>query len=162
LEKKFKIARQVYNSCLGEALKRNKVVKSDKKYRQLLKEPKTKERDQQLSDIRSLYGFSEYELHKFVKNVQRKCKEHIGSFEAQKLATRAFQAVEKLHFSQVKKVHFKGFNEDISVENKSNNTGLRFVNGCILWGDSPTKKNPKPKNWLSIPLSPKPNDNMHT
>lgn len=52
LENKFKIARVLYNSCLGEALKRHKAVKSDKEYRNLLKEPKSKERDSQLSDIR--------------------------------------------------------------------------------------------------------------
>ncbi|MDC3412034.1 transposase [Terrihalobacillus insolitus] len=158
LEKKFKIARMVYNSCLGESLKRHKAVKSDKEYRQLLDEPKSKERDKHLSDIRLNYGFSEYGIHNFVKSVQRKFKEHIGSLEAQKLATRAFQAVEKLHFGKSKKVHFKGLSDDISVENKSNKTGLRFVEGNILWGDKPTKKNPKPKNWLSIPISPKPKD----
>ncbi|MDC3425899.1 transposase [Aquibacillus sp. 3ASR75-11] len=158
LEKKFKIARNVYNACLGEALKRHKAVKSDKEYRKLLKESKSKERDKQLSAIRLTYGFSEYGIHNFVKSVQRKFKEHIGSFEAQKLATRAFQAVEKLHFGKSKKVHFKNNTDDISVENKSNKTGLRFVGGNILWGDKPTKKNLKPKNWLSMPISPKPKD----
>ncbi|MDC3424868.1 transposase [Aquibacillus sp. 3ASR75-11] len=158
LEKKFKIARNVYNACLGEALKRHKAVKSDKEYRKLLKESKSKERDKQLSAIRLTYGFSEYGIHSFVKSVQSKFKEHIGSFEAQKLATRAFHAVEKLHFGKSKKVHFKNNTDDISVENKSNKTGLRFVEGNILWGDKPTKKNLKPKNWLSMPISPKPKD----
>ncbi|WP_066069601.1 hypothetical protein [Neobacillus soli] len=44
LEKKFKIARSVYNSCLGEAIKRHKRVKADKEYRVLLNESKTNER----------------------------------------------------------------------------------------------------------------------
>jgi hypothetical protein len=158
LEKKCKIARNVYNSCLGEALKRHKRVKADKEYRTLLHEPKSKERDKQLSDIRLAYGFSEYGLHDFVKTVQHKFKENIGSFEAQKLATRAFQAVEKLHFRKAKKVHFKVFDDDISVENKSNTTGLRYEEGNILWGNKPTKKHPKPKNWLCIPIVPKAND----
>ncbi|MCQ6277597.1 transposase, partial [Bacillus sp. V3B] len=158
LEKKFKIARNVYNSCLGGTLKRHKRVKADPKYRVLLHEPKSKERDKQLSDIRLAYGFSEYSLHDFVKPVQHKFKEHIGSLEAQKLATRAFQAVEKLHFRKAKKVHFKSFGDDISVENKSNTTGLRYADGCILWGNRPTKKNPKPKNWLCMPIVPKAND----
>lgn len=158
LEKRFKIARGVYNSCLGEALKRHKRVKADRKYRILLKEPKSKERDKQLLDIRLAYGFSEYALHDFVKPVQHKFKENIGSLEAQKLATRAFQAVEKLHFGQAKKVHFKVYGDDISVENKSNETGLRYVDGHILWGDKPTKKKPHPKNWLCIPVAPKAQD----
>jgi len=143
LEKKFKIARNVYNSCLGEALKRHKRMKADKKYRALLNNPKSNDRNKQLSDIRVSYGFSEYGLHDFVKSVQHKFKENIGSFEAQKLATRAFQAVEKLHFRQAKNVHFKGFNDAISVENKSNTTGLRYADGHIVWGNKPTKKHPK-------------------
>ena len=133
-------------------------MKADKEYRALLSEPKSKERDKQLSDIRLVYGFSEYALHDFVKAVQSKFKENIGSFEAQKLATRAFQAVEKLHFGKAKKVHFKAFGDDISVENKSNTTGLRYADGNILWGDKPTKKHPKPKNWLCMPIAPKAND----
>ena len=76
----------------------------------------------------------------------------------QKLATRAFQTVEKLHFGKSKKVHFKHLNDDLSVENKSNKTGLRYIGGNIIWGDKPTKKNPKPKNWLCMPISPKPSD----
>ncbi|ETI68255.1 hypothetical protein [Neobacillus vireti] len=158
LEKKFKIARTVYNSCLGEALKRHKYVKADKKYRTLLKEPKSKERNHSLSNLRLAYSFSEYGLHDFVKAIQHKFKENIGSFEAQKLATRAFEAVEKLHFGKARKVHFKKFDDDISVENKSNNTGLRYVNGNILWGDKPTKKLPNPKNWLCMPIASKAND----
>jgi hypothetical protein len=158
LEKKFKIARYVYNSCLGEALKRHKRVKADKEHRALLRDPKSKGRDIQLSEIRLAYGFSEYGLHDFVRNVQHKFKENIGSFEAQKLATRAFQAVEKLHFGKEKKVHFKAYDDDISVENKSNATGLRYADGNILWGEKPTKKQPKPKNWLCIPVVPKAKD----
>ncbi len=158
LEKKFKIARTVYNTCLGEALKRHKTVKTEKQYLKLLREPRSKERDKQLEDLRLSHGFSEYGLHDFVKLVQRKFKVHIGSFEAQKLATRAFQTVEKLHYGKSKKVHFKALNDDISVENKSNTTGLRYADGHILWGDKPTKKNPKPKNWLCMPISPKSKD----
>ncbi len=158
LEKKFKIARTVYNSCLGETLKRHRAVKADKQYRTLLREPKSKQRDKQLADIRLAYGFSEYRLHNFVKSVQQKLKEHIGSFEAQKLATRAFQTVEKLHYGTAKTVRFKAFDDDISVENKSNTTGLRYTDGNILWGDKPTKKNPKPKNWLCMPIEPKADD----
>ncbi|WP_078543108.1 hypothetical protein [Litchfieldia alkalitelluris] len=158
LEKKLKIARLVYNSCLGEALKRHKAVKANKNYRILINEPKSKIRDKQLSELRLTFGFSEYGMHHFVKSVQQKFKENIGSLEAQKIATRAFEAVEKLHFGKAKRVHFKSFRDDISVENKSNSTGLRYVDGNILWGDKPTKKNPKPKNWICAPITPKAND----
>jgi hypothetical protein len=158
LEKKFKIARMVYNSCLGEALKRHKAVKADKQYHTLLKEAKSKKRDKRLEDIRLAYGFSEYNLHDFVKSVQKKFKENIGSLEAQKLATRALQSVEKLHYGKAKRISFKAFGDDISVENKSNTTGLRYHDGHILWGVRPTKNTPKPNHWLCMSLVPKSND----
>jgi len=82
LEKRFKVARMVYNSCLGEALKRHKAVRNDKQYRTLLHESKSKERNNTLEEIRLSYGFSEFGIHHFVKEVQHKFKEHIGSFEA--------------------------------------------------------------------------------
>jgi hypothetical protein len=158
LEKRFKIAKMIYNSCLGEALKRHKAIKADKDYRLLLKEPRSSERSKQLAEIRLAYGFTEYALHKFVTPMRHKFKEHIGSQEAQKLATRAFQAVEKLHYGQSNKVYFKSFQDDISIENKTNKQGLRRKDGHIIWGDKPTKKNPKPKNWLCMPIEPKPKD----
>ena len=73
----------------------------------MLKGPKSKERDKRLSEIRLANDFSEYGLHDFVKAAQHIFKENVGSFEAQKLATRAFQTVEKLHFCKARKVHFK-------------------------------------------------------
>ncbi|PAE87660.1 transposase [Shouchella clausii] len=158
LEKRFKIARIIYNSCLGEALKRHKAVKAVKEYRLLLKKPNSSKRNKQLADIRLAYGFTEYALQKFVKSIQHKFKEHIGSHEAKKLANRAFQSVEKLHYGKAKKVHFKSVHDDISVENDSNDYGLRYKDGCITWGNKPTKKNPKPKNWLCMPIEPKPKD----
>lgn len=79
LEKKFNIARMVYNSCLGEALKRHKTVKSDKRYRALLNEPKSKERHKKLADIRLEYSFSEYGIHHFVKKAHRVSNEEVNT-----------------------------------------------------------------------------------
>lgn len=135
LKKKLNIARSIYNACLGEALKRLHKVQADKEYRMLLKEDKSKERNTSLKHIERDYGYSEYELHAWVKECTKHFGGQIGSLEAQKLATRAFAAVEKLHYREANKVVFKKKDELISVENKSNNTGLRWKDGVVLWGE---------------------------
>ena len=103
------------------------------------------------------YGYSEYQLHAFVAPIQAKFAKNIGSLEAQKLATRAFNAVEKVHYRQAKKVNFKRRSDDFSIENKSNTTGLRYEDGYILWGEQTrvSKKNPvsQPKKGaIKVPL----------
>ena len=135
LKKKLNISRQIYNACLGEALKRLHKIQADKDYRLILSQEKSKERAQQLKEIERRYGYSEYQLHEWAA----KCKVHfsgqIGINEVQKLATRAFQTVEKLHYHKANKVVFKKKDELISVENKSNASGLRWKDGIVVWGE---------------------------
>ena len=49
----------------------------------------------------------EYSIHSYVKDINMHFKNHLGSFEVQKLATRAFKAVEKYHYGKVKKYILK-------------------------------------------------------
>lgn len=163
LEKKMRIAKSIYNSCLRYALKRLAELRSDKEYRELVKDKKAKARTKRLKEIEQSHGYSEYQLHDFVKPIQAKYKKNIGSFEAQKLASRAFNAVEKLKFRQAQHVHFKRPEDDMSVENKSNGTGLRFDGEFLLWGEQTrvSKKNPvsqPTKGALKLRGFVKPND----
>lgn len=163
LEKKMRIAKNIYNSCLRYALKRLAELRSDKEYRELVKDKKAKARTKRLKEIEQSHGYSEYQLHDFVKPIQAKYKKNIGSFEAQELASRAFNAVEKLKFRQAQHVHFKRPEDDMSVENKSNGTGLRFDGEFLLWGEQTrvSKKNPvsqPTKGALKLRGFVKPND----
>ena len=135
LRKKLNIARQIYNACLGEALKRLHKVQNDKGYQELLREPSSRERNRQLKEIELAYGYSEYQLHAWVVGPREYFHNAIGSLEAQKLATRAFQAVEKVHYRKAKRVNFVPNGELVSVENKSNTTGLRWKDGRVVWGE---------------------------
>ncbi|MER1985923.1 MAG: RNA-guided endonuclease TnpB family protein [Solibacillus sp.] len=134
LEVKMRVAKQIYNACLAHALKRLKAVLADKTYQLLVQIAYSTERTSRLREIERASGYSEYQLHAYVAPMQRHFKPHIGSLEAQKLATRAFQAVERVHYSQAKRVYFKRATDDMSVENKSNKTGLRFQNHQVIWG----------------------------
>lgn len=131
--KKLNIGRQVYNACLGEALKRLHKIQHDKAYGLLLQELEpVKQKLQALeklektpieqvhelqrqkafiqSELKSIelhYGYSDYQLQAWTTGCSKHFRSHIGSLEIQKLATRAFHAMEKLHYHTAKHVHFK-------------------------------------------------------
>ncbi len=133
LEKRFEIGRQLYNACLRELLKRYKKLQNDKNYSELIKQEKIKERNKLLNNLYKEYGLNEYAMHSFVKPMQQYFKKNIDSFTAQKIATRAWQAIEKLIFDNAEKVKFKKYNEMDSLEGKSNSTGIRFKNNQLQW-----------------------------
>lgn len=155
---------QIYNSCLGHALKRLKAVLADKNYRLAVKakqeinavlakipskpskytaeqkelykilKPERDELVRYISWLEQFYGYSEFDMFKFISSVQGHFKKNIGSLEAQEIATRAFNAVETLHYHQADKVHFKHRGDDMSIANKNNKSGLRYLDGKIFWG----------------------------
>lgn len=140
LAKRFEIARRIYNACLAELLKRYKKLNNDIGYKQALEQPKSKERNKLLSTYQKQYRLNEYSMHEFVKPMQHHFKKNIDAFTAQKLATRAWLAFEKLMFGKAEKVNFKRYNEMDSVEGKSNSTGIRFIKDNLVW------------NGLAIPI----------
>ena len=163
IKKKLNIGRQIYNACLGEALKRLHKIQNDKEYGILLDSLKTVDQEidrlerqktskeqkaalsqskqrkkwirTELKNIEASCGYSEYQLHAWSSGCGHHFKGQLGSTEIQKLATRAFQAVEKLHYHKADQVHFKRNGDLISVENKSNKQGLRWKDGKVIWGD---------------------------
>jgi len=106
LDKRLEISRQIYNSCLNELYKRYDTMKQSKEYRKVCKMDKSKERNKQFQQLDKKYGLTEYSLHKYVKPMQKYFKVNIDSFTAQKIATRCFNAFQKLMFHQAKKVCF--------------------------------------------------------
>jgi hypothetical protein len=90
------------------------------------------------------YHFSEYDLHQYVISIRKHwLRELVDAHTAQKLASRAFEAVNKLCFGQAKRVRFRSKGRGLdSVEGKSNSQGIRFVldkpnegnTGHLVWG----------------------------
>ncbi|MER2106058.1 MAG: RNA-guided endonuclease TnpB family protein [Solibacillus sp.] len=134
VETKMRVAKQIYNACLAHASKCLEKVLADKSYRLLLKEASSQARNNRLREIERAYGYSEYQLHAYVSPMQHHFKPHIGSHEAQKLATRVFKAVERVHYKEAKRIYFKRETDNMSVENKSNTSGLRFQDHRVIWG----------------------------
>ena len=135
LNKRFDAARQLYNACLGESLRRLDLMRQAKTYQYARKCKKKKERNDLFREARQDASFSEYDLHKFVTEIKNKCgiKKHIDSNSAQKLATRAFDAVAKYSYKQRGRPRFKGKGRLRSLEGKSNAAGIRFKDGKIHW-----------------------------
>lgn len=133
LNKRLEISRNIYNSCLGELYKRYNHMRESKEYRKVIKMVKGKDRNKQFNELNKKYGLTEYSLHKYVKPMQKHFKGNIDSFTSQKIATRCFNAFQKLMFHQSNRVYFKKHGEMNSVEGKSNKTGIKFKEDKLIW-----------------------------
>jgi transposase len=124
-------ARCLYNALLGEAMNRLKHMQADKRWQQARAIPKVhkQERYALFSQLRQEYGFSEYALHAYATKARTSwIADHIDSNTAQKLATRAYQAANRVCLGQAKKVRFKSKGRGLdSLEGKTNKQGLRFA-----------------------------------
>ena len=143
----FEAARCLYNALLAEAMKRLKQMQADPRWQEACRLPKTQkqERAALFFQLREKFGFSEYSLHAFATRARTSwIAEHIDSNTAQKLATRAFQAAQRVCLGQAKKVRFRSRGRGLdSLEGKTNKSGIRFVlqvseegnAGWLVWHD---------------------------
>lgn len=146
LNKRLEIGRNIYNACLREILKRYNTMINSEEYKQIQQMAKGKERNKLFNKLNSKYGISEYSLYDYVKPMQHHFKENIDAFTARKIATRAYNAFAKYMYHEADKVYFKKYGELNSLEGKSNKTGIRFKDKCLIW------------NGLIIPVIIKKND----
>lgn len=142
LQKLETIAISIYNAILNEGLKRLHKVQHARTYQQALAQYKTllkkdkltaeeqvlkKELQKTKNTVCRQYGFTEYDLHAYVKTIKHHFHDQLGINECQKLATRAFRALQKLQFGQAQRIRFKSTKREwVSIENKTNKSGIRF------------------------------------
>ncbi len=132
--------RQLYNACLGEGLNRLDLIRQSRDYQEIQKLPKTidgepnKERTKAFKQLNKKYAFTDYDIQHYAVGVRDSwINEHIGVHIAQKIATRAFNAVQKKAFGRALGVRFKGKNQFDTLEGKNNQTGLMFENNTLYW-----------------------------
>lgn len=147
LNKRIKLAIMLYNMALNYSNKRLKAVRADKEYRRLLNEKKKlnpKEDKEQikvinkrLKEIEVNYGYSENQTKKFTnKGYKHYDGIDLGSAVVQKIASRAFKAVEKVKFgSKARKVNFKSIThtDEFSIENSKNGANITYRDGTLTW-----------------------------
>ena len=132
-EKRVHAAISVYNDCLGQCVRRLHKLRHDRTYQALLRQyAEAKKAGCPVKDIsaalaarRQYFGFTEYDMHAYVCSA----KHHFGTLgidECQKLATRAFRAVEKMLYGKASRVRFVSRHEDFSIEGKSSRSALVF------------------------------------
>ncbi len=132
---RLEAARQMYNALLSEAMRRVRLIRQSKDFNRARSlKPSNPERKVLFKRARERYDFSEYALHAYSTKLRHSwIGEHLDSNTTQKLATRAYKAVEKVLFGKAKKVRFKGKNQMDSVEGKSNKTGIRWKGDSVEW-----------------------------
>ena len=137
LERRLDAARQIYNASLGEALRRLRLCRESKDWQKAkkLSSTKKKERKALFNAVQKHYALSEYSLHAWIKERRKACalKEHIDASTMQKEATKAFSVVRQYAIGKRGKPRFRAKNRFRSVEGKDNKSGIRFVNGKIIW-----------------------------
>ncbi|GHO46130.1 zinc ribbon domain-containing protein [Ktedonospora formicarum] len=138
-------ARQLYNAILSLGQRRLRRMRADPAWQEARALPRTRkaERAVAFSALRQAHGFTETSLHQAVKGLRVGwIAEHIDAVLAQTLASRAYRALNRVCLGKAKRVRFKSRGRGFcSIENKRNDTGLRFVlqppeagnAGFLLW-----------------------------
>jgi hypothetical protein len=142
----FEAARQLYNALLAEAMKRFRRMRADVRWQQARLLPRTEKQARRVafSALRTEYGFAEYALHRFATQANISwLADHLDSNTTQTLATRAYQAANRVCVGKARRVRFKSKGRGLdSLEGKVNRTGIRFVlqapkeghQGWLVWG----------------------------
>lgn len=79
-----------------------------------------------LQTIRKNFGLTEHASHKYIASLPDSVKHNLHSHILQKLASRAWQAVEKLIYHSGHKLRYFDKGEFTSLEGKTNRTGYRI------------------------------------
>jgi hypothetical protein len=139
--------RQFYNAVLSAGQRRLRQMRADPGWQVARAIPKThtQERRAAFSALRERYGFSEYAFHELARELRVSwLAEHLDAVLAQTLATRAYHALNRVCVGKARRVRFKSHGRGLSsIENKRNDTGLRFVlttteaghSGYLIWHD---------------------------
>jgi putative transposase len=156
LDARFNAGLRLYNACLGEAMRRMELVRNSEAYKVAKKLPKTikndkgeyianPERRDAFIKARQAYRYSDFDIQAFATQTSKASKwiaDKLDSNTQQKLATRAFNAADKVLFGRAKGVRFKVFNSFKSLEGKTNKQGIRWIESknnaseyLLVWGD---------------------------
>ncbi len=135
LDKALDAGRLLYNACLGESLRRLELMRQSKAYQKAAKMSKGAERTAAFKDIRTRFGFKDSAIQSFGIETKNACHIgiHLDAHTVQKIATRAFSAVDQYALGNRGRPRFKGKGQFSSVESKTNASGIKYRDGWILW-----------------------------
>lgn len=149
---RLELARQLYNACLGEALARLARLRSSPDYAAALALPKTvqgkpnAERAAALAALRKAHGLTSEAISAFGTRCKNEAgwnagrdrtDPRLGAHETQRIAERAFAAVQMYALGRRGRPRFKSKTRALhSLEGKSAGSSLRWSAeiGCLRWG----------------------------
>src|SRR6266436_8939253 len=143
----LEVGRQFYNAVLSAGQQRLRRMRADPAWQaaRAIPRPQPQERKAAFAALRERYGFSEYAFHELAKKLRVSwLADHLDAVLAQTLASRAYQALNRVCVGNARRVRFKSRGRGLSsIENKRNDTGLRFVletpeegnQGYLIWKD---------------------------
>jgi putative transposase len=148
---RLEAARQVYNTCLDEALKRLGLMRQSKVWQAAREMPKGAERTAIFKAVIARFDFTSAAIQKHAEGCRDACwiGDHLGSHDTQTTSLRAFRAVQQCAFGKRGRPRFKSFRRLNCVEGKGDAViMLRKVDDApvVLW------------NGLSLPLLLDPRD----
>ena len=145
--KKFNLANAVQNTAANNSLKALHILQHDPEYKDAVakykEEASKKEPDKTVLDefgkrignAKSAAKYTEYDQHAEITACKHHYRDQLGIDECQKLVSRAFSAVEQFRTGKAKKVHYKHWYDDTSIEGKSSKSSLKYAgNRCIQFG----------------------------
>ena len=97
------------------------------------KEKELKVLYKQLDEVYKEFRFNEYSFHVDIVEMKRFFENNFDIHSVQKIASRVWTAYRKLLYSDGEEVHFKSFESILSVEGKSNASGITLRNGVLKW-----------------------------
>ena len=151
LEKRFEIARQIYNTLLNYELKKLRRLEQSEAYVavqseiQKLYEAEKRDNDalkklyQQREKLRKEAGFTEYDFKTDIKDFYKHFKDNIGSSVAvHGIASQVWVAFDKLFYGNGKAVHFKKRGDirslrGYSVAGKSGGVEIIYRGSYVEW-----------------------------
>src|SRR6266436_1901062 len=142
----LEVGRQFYNAVLSAGQQRLRRMRADPAWQAARAIPRTQKQERRaaFAALRERYGFSEYAFHELAKKLRVSwLAEHLDAVLAQTLASRAYHALNRVCLGKARRVRFKSKSRGLdSIENKRNDTGMRFVlqtqnqgrpHGLLLW-----------------------------
>ena len=131
IAKLFAMMTKCHNVLVKECKKRLRMLRRDKEYQRLIEAYRTasdkdkKAASDALNSLIAQYGLTEGSLQSYIKVWQRQYRHIVSSHQAQEEASRVYAGVEKVLYGKGKDVHFKRYQEMLTVASKSWN-GVQY------------------------------------
>ncbi len=127
-------ARQLYNACLGEALRRARRLRESRAYRTAQRQRGGKRRTRAFKKARQAVGFTDAAVQRYAIIVRRAAfGADLDAHVAQKLGSRAFATAHNHFLGRGGRPRFKGPRQLDSVEGKSNRAGILWREEHVEW-----------------------------